>query len=58
MSTKCRGLSGLCGLAVTVILPRRSFLTGLVGLIAAPAVVKAEALMPIAVWKPNFFWAR
>jgi hypothetical protein len=34
-----------------LILPRRSVLMGLVGLIAAPAVVKAEALMPIKVWE-------
>jgi hypothetical protein len=33
-------------------LPRRAFLKGLVGLIAAPAVVKAENLMPIVVWRP------
>jgi hypothetical protein len=38
-----------------LILPtRRRFLAGLVGLIAAPAVVKAEALMPIVVWRPTF----
>jgi hypothetical protein len=36
-----------------VVLPRRSFLTGLVGLIAAPAVIRAEALMPIKVWTPE-----
>jgi hypothetical protein len=30
-----------------VIIPRRAFLKGLVGLIAAPAIVKAEILMPI-----------
>lgn len=36
-----------------LILPRRSFLTGLVSLIAAPAVVRAESLMPICVWKPT-----
>jgi hypothetical protein len=40
---------------MTLILPRRTFLTGLLGLIAAPAVVKAEALMPIVVWKPTFW---
>jgi hypothetical protein len=33
-------------------LPRRAFLKSLVGLIAAPAVVKAENLMPIVVWRP------
>ena len=41
-----------------VIVPRRSFLKGLIGLIAAPAVVKAEALMPICVWRPSFHRAR
>lgn len=29
-----------------LILPRRKFLTGLMGLVAAPAVVKASSLMP------------
>jgi hypothetical protein len=38
--------------AQRVVLPRRSFLTGLTGLIAAPAVVRASALMPIKVWTP------
>jgi hypothetical protein len=33
-------------------LPRRAFLKGLVGLVAAPAVVKAQNLMPIVVWRP------
>jgi hypothetical protein len=33
-------------------LPRRAFLKSFVGLIAAPAVVKAENLMPIVVWRP------
>ena len=42
--------------AVAVILPRRTFLKGLVGLVAAPAVVKADSLMRIAVWRPTF-WA-
>jgi hypothetical protein len=32
-----------------VVLPRRAFLGGLVGLIAAPAAVKADILMPIKV---------
>ena len=41
-----------------LILPRRRFLTGLASLIAAPAVVKAEALMPIKVWEPTFFLKR
>jgi hypothetical protein len=35
-------------------LPRRRFLTGLVGLVAAPAVVKAVNLMPVKTWlEPN-----
>jgi hypothetical protein len=38
-----------------LVFPRRSFLTGLVSLIAAPAVVRAEALMPIVVWRPSFW---
>ena len=29
---------------------RRNFLIGIVSLIAAPAVVRADALMPIRVW--------
>jgi hypothetical protein len=37
---------------MTLILPRRRFLTGLASLIAAPAIVRAEALMPIKVWTP------
>ena len=41
-----------------LVFPRRSFLTGLVSLIAAPAVVRAEALMPIVVWRPTFHHAR
>jgi hypothetical protein len=41
-----------------LILPRRRFLTGLIGLIAAPAVVRAESLMLIKVWAPlhNSLW--
>jgi len=30
-------------------MPRRKFLTGLLGLVAAPAVVKASSLMPVKV---------
>ena len=30
-----------------LILPRRKFLTGLMGLVAAPAVVRASSLMPV-----------
>jgi hypothetical protein len=36
------------------VLPRRSCLKGLIGLIAAPAVVRAESRMPIVVWRPIF----
>jgi hypothetical protein len=34
---------------------RRNFLIGIASLIAAPAVVKAETLMPILVWRPTFY---
>ena len=37
---------------------RRNFLTGIAGLIVAPAVVRAEALMPIVVWRPTFWHTR
>jgi len=30
-----------------LILPRRKFLTGLMGLVAAPAMVRASSLMPV-----------
>ena len=40
------------GLAQRVVLPRRRILMGLIGLIAAPAVVRAGSLMPIKVWTP------
>jgi hypothetical protein len=36
-----------------LVLPRRAFLKGLVALIVAPAIVKAESLMPISVWRPR-----
>ena len=36
-----------------LIMPRRSFITGLVGLVAAPAVVKASSLMPVKVFQFN-----
>jgi hypothetical protein len=39
-----------------LILPRRKFLTGLMGLVAAPAVVKAASLMPVKVIEPNISW--
>ena len=44
------------GAAQRVVLPRRNFLKGLVGLIAAPAWSEAEALMPIVVWRPTFMY--
>jgi hypothetical protein len=44
------------GVAQRYVLPRRNFLKGLVGLIAAPAVVKAEALMPIKVCENYVEW--
>ena len=34
---------------------RRRFLTGLTGLIAAPAIVKFSSLMPLSVPKPHRF---
>jgi hypothetical protein len=33
---------------------RRNFLVGIASLIVAPAVVKADILMPILVWRPTF----
>jgi hypothetical protein len=42
--------------AERVVLPRRHFLKGLAALVAAPAVVKAEILMPIKVWRPPLEW--
>ena len=36
-----------------IILPRRKFLTGLLGIVAAPAVVKATSLMPVKVMPPE-----
>jgi hypothetical protein len=41
---------------MTLILPRRRFLTGLASVITAPAVVRAEILMPIKVWTPRALW--
>jgi hypothetical protein len=35
-----------------LIMSRRGFLAGLGSLLAAPAVVRAESLMPIVVWRP------
>lgn len=34
-----------------VILPRRKLLTGMLGLIAAPAIVRASSLMRVAEWR-------
>jgi hypothetical protein len=39
-----------------LIRPRRGFLVGLASLLAAPAVVKAENLMPIKVRPPPLIW--
>jgi hypothetical protein len=39
----------------SLILPRRAFLKELIGLVAAPAVVKAESLMPIKPF-PTFLY--
>jgi hypothetical protein len=36
-------------------MPRRKFLTGLFGLVAAPAVVKAANIMPVKVVKPKWY---
>ena len=38
-----------------LLLPRRKFLTGLFGLVAAPAVVKAANIMPVRVIEPQWF---
>jgi hypothetical protein len=40
---------------VDLIMPRRKFLTGLMGLVAAPAVVKAANIMPVKVITPQWF---
>jgi hypothetical protein len=34
----------------SLVMPRRAFLKGLVGLIAAPAIVRASSLMPVKAW--------
>ncbi len=36
------------------LMPRRKFLTGLLGLVAAPAVVKAANIMPVRVIEPKW----
>jgi hypothetical protein len=38
-----------------LIMSRRGFLAGLGSLLAAPAVVRAESLMPIVPWRPTFW---
>ena len=38
-------------------MPRRKFLTGLFGLVAAPAVVKAANIMPVKVIEPKWYLA-
>jgi hypothetical protein len=37
---------------------RRNFLISAASLITAPAVVKAETLMPVLVWRPTFWSTR
>jgi hypothetical protein len=41
---------------VAIITSRRSFITGLVALVAAPAIVRAGSLMPVKVMEPD--WIR
>ena len=38
-----------------LLMPRRKFLTGLFGLVAAPAIVKAANIMPVRVIEPKWF---
>jgi hypothetical protein len=38
-----------------LLMPRRKFLTGLFGLVAAPAIVKAANIMPVKVIKPKWY---
>jgi len=38
-----------------LIMPRRKFLTGLFGLVAAPAIVKAANIMPVKVVEQKWF---
>jgi hypothetical protein len=37
---------------MTLVLPRRIFIKGLASLVASPALVRAESLMPVKVWTP------
>ncbi len=39
---------------MTLITSRRSFITGLVALVAAPAIVRASSLMPVKDWREGF----
>lgn len=43
---------------MTIILPRRRFLQGLAALIAAPAIVRFESLMPVHALPPEEFIQR
>jgi hypothetical protein len=36
---------------VTIIMPRRRFIAGLIGLVAAPAIVRAASLMPVRMFE-------
>ena len=38
-----------------LLMPKRKFLTGLFGLVAAPAIVKAANIMPVKVIEPKWF---
>ena len=40
-----------------LLMPRRKFLTGLFGLVAAPAVVKATNIMPVRLIEPKWYLA-
>jgi len=38
-----------------LLMPRRKFLSGLFGLVAAPAIVKAANIMPVKMIEPKWF---
>ena len=40
---------------IDLLIPRRKFFTGLFGLVAAPAIVKAANIMPVKVIEPQWF---
>jgi hypothetical protein len=40
----------------SLVLPRRALFRGLLGLIAAPAIVRIGNIMPIIAWKPRLEW--